>query len=163
MNLGGDWILYMGQYFLNGQHAVCFHMSVMDRALFCFLKQLASCSSASSPLPGSPAAGHAAPEPSDAPSSARCCSPSPRLWRTCQMTSARGPNLRRASPATVTPALVSRAKEKKAKGKGRKRRRRRRRRRNLKERNCTTGNMKDLRSARRVVGEVWIGTALFNE
>lgn len=119
-----------------------------------------TCSSpASSLVPGSPAAGHAAPGPSNGPSSARFCCPSPRLLLTCPMTSVRGSNRLRVSLATVLPALVFWAKEKKAKRRGRKRRRRGR---HLKERNCTTGSMKGLPSAQRVVGEVWIIFVLFN-
>lgn len=103
-----------------------------------------SFSPASSPGPGSPAAERAAPEPSNGPSSARCCSPSRRLLLTCPMTSARGSNLLQVSPATVPPAPVLWAKEQKAKKRGRHRR----------ERNCTTGSTRGSQSARRVVGEV---------
>lgn len=111
---------------------------------------------ASSPVPGRRAAGHAAPGPSNVPSSARCCYPSPRLLLTCPMTSVRGSNLLQASPATVLPALVIRGKGEKVKRRGRKKRT------HPKEKNCTTGSTRGSRSAQRVVGEVGIISNLYN-
>lgn len=101
---------------------------------------------ASSLVAGRPAAGRVALGPSRGPSSAGCCSPSPRLLQTCPMTSARGSNPLHIGPATGLPALMVWAK--KAASMGRKKRG------HVKERSCMTGSTMASPSAQRVVAEV---------
>lgn len=104
-------------------------------------------SSASSRVPGRPAAGRAVPGPSAGASSARCCSPSPRRWPTCPTTSATGSNPQPAGPATESPAPVVTATDRMAA-------RRRTRRRRMTERSSTTGSTTASPSVQRVVVEV---------
>lgn len=105
-------------------------------------------SSASSRVPGRPAAGRAVPGPSGGASSARCCSPSPRRWPTCPTTSAMGSNPQPASPVTASPALVITVMDKMGA-------RRRMRRRRMTKKSSTTGSMTASQSAPRLVVEVW--------
>lgn len=104
-------------------------------------------SSASSRVPGRPAAGRVVPGPRGGASSARCCSPSPRRWLTCLTMSATGSNPQPPGPATESPALVVTVTDRMAAW-------RRTGRRRMTERSFTTGSTTVSQSAQRVVVEV---------